>query len=133
MIQKDDLVKITNFVASRWVTESKNPDSKIMTELPSDFWMNSVGGKTANGGFWVTTLMYTENEADAAAFKEVLLRWQSKGNNKNSATGVNKNDMGPNLIKISSLKSKPDHKNSTASATTPTTDETPPDTQRQKV
>ena len=36
-------------------------------------------------------LMYTEEEADANAFKEVLLRWQSKGmQNKDS----------PDLIQI---------------------------------
>ena len=35
--------------------------------------------------------MYTENEADAAAFKEVLLRWQAKGQDKNR-------DKGPDLI-----------------------------------
>jgi len=40
--------------------------------------MNSVGGK-AGKGRWVTMLMYTEEEADANAFKEVLLRWQTKG------------------------------------------------------
>ena len=51
--------------------------------MPNDFWMNSVGGKTAKKGYWITALMYTENEADAAGFKEVLLRWQAKGNDKN--------------------------------------------------
>ncbi len=40
--------------------------------------MNSVGGK-AGKGRWVTMLMYTENEEDSNAFREVLLRWQSKG------------------------------------------------------
>lgn len=113
MIQKDDLGKVMNFVASRWVAESRDPDSKVMAELPSDFWMNSVGGKTVNGGFWVTSLMYTESEADAAAFREVLLRWQSRGNSRNSMTGDNGNnkggvESGPDLIQISKLKSKPD-------------------------
>ena len=51
----------------------------VLLELwPSNFWMYSVGGK-AGKGRWVTVLMYTEEEADANAFKEVLLRWQSKG------------------------------------------------------
>jgi hypothetical protein len=59
--------------------------------------MNSVGGKTAKNGFWVTTLMYTENEADAASFKEVLLRWQAKGQDKNR-------DKGPDLIQIGKKK-----------------------------
>ena len=53
--------------------------------------------KTAKGGFWVTTIMYTENEADAAGFKEVLLRWQSKGYDKNK-------DKTPDLIQIGKKK-----------------------------
>jgi hypothetical protein len=32
--------------------------------------------------------MYTENEADANAFKEVLLRWQSKGMQNTPATDL---------------------------------------------
>jgi len=36
-------------------------------------------------------LMYIENEADANAFKEVLLRWQTKGM---------QNTPAPDLIKI---------------------------------
>jgi hypothetical protein len=47
--------------------------------------MNSVGGKAGNG-HWITMLMYTENENDANALKEVLLRWQSKG--KSSTTDL---------------------------------------------
>lgn len=104
MIQRDQLGQIMSFVASRWVNESKNPASKIMEGLPNDFWMNSVGGKTANGGFWITTLMYTESEADAAALKEVLMRWQSRGNNKNGAGGGRRDGSGgsgPDLIQIS--------------------------------
>ena len=73
MIQREELEQILNFVSSRWSEVAKEKDSKVMENLPNDFWMNSVGGKTANGGFWVTTLMYTENEADAAAFKDCLL------------------------------------------------------------
>lgn len=95
MIQREELEQILNFVASRWVEVTKDPNSKTLENLPSDFWMNSVGGKTANNGYWVTSLMYTENEADAAAFKEVLLRWQAKGNNK---------DKGPDLIQIGKKK-----------------------------
>ena len=105
MIEKDDLGKVMSFVASRWAAESRDPDSKLMSDLPNDFWMNSVGGKTANGGFWITTLMYTESEADAAAFREVLLRWQSRGNNKNGAGAETGASSGPNLIKISKMRS----------------------------
>jgi hypothetical protein len=39
--------------------------------------------------------MYTENESDANAFKEVLLRWQTKGMEKNQA---------PDLIQIGKKK-----------------------------
>lgn len=105
MIEKDDLGKVMNFVASRWAAESRDPDSKLMSDLPNDFWMNSVGGKTANGGFWVTTLMYTESEADAAAFREVLLRWQSRGNSRNGAGAGTGASSGPDLIKISKMRS----------------------------
>ena len=97
MIQKEELEQILNFVASRWIETTKDPSNKNMQDLPSDFWMNSVGGKTANKGYWITALMYTENEADAAAFKEVLLRWQAKGQDKNR-------DKGPDLIQIGKKK-----------------------------
>ena len=93
MIQREELEQILNFVATRWVKETRDPNSKPLESLPSDFWMNSVGGKTAKNGFWVTTLMYTENEADAAAFREVLLRWQTKGRDRDR-------DKGPDLIQI---------------------------------
>jgi len=41
--------------------------------------MNSAGGKAGEKGHWMTMLVYTENEADAAALKEVMYRWQAKG------------------------------------------------------
>ena len=97
MIQREELEQILNFVASRWVELTKDPNSKNLENLPNDFWMNSVGGKTAKNGYWITTLMYTENEADAAAFKEVLMRWQSKGNDRNR-------EKGPDLIQIGKKK-----------------------------
>ena len=95
MIQREELEKILDFIARKWVNEVMDPNSAPLSELPSDFWMNSVGGRTIKNGFWVTTIMYTENEADAAAFKEVLLRWQTKGK------GGNK---GPDLIQIGKKK-----------------------------
>lgn len=88
MIQRHEIEQIMNFVAKRWTELPRDPDSNAMKSLPSDFWMNSVGGKTANGGYWVTTLFYTENKADADAFKDVLLRWQAKGTQKNQDTGT---------------------------------------------
>ncbi len=78
MISKEELEQILQFVSKRWIDISRDPENKAMNTLPSSFWMNSVGGN-AGKGRWVTMLMYTENEADANAFKEVLLRWQSKG------------------------------------------------------
>ena len=95
MIQREELEQILNFVAKRWVEITNDPNEKTLETLPDDFWMNSVGGKTAKKGYWITSLMYTENEADAAAFKEVLLRWQAKGNEKNK---------GPDLIQIGKKK-----------------------------
>ncbi|MCA2003997.1 MAG: hypothetical protein LDL06_04445, partial [Candidatus Nitrosotenuis sp.] len=65
-----------------------DPNNAALRDLPSNFWMNSVGGKAGNG-HWMTMLLYTENESDANALKEVLLRWQAKGR---SAT--------PDLIQI---------------------------------
>lgn len=97
MIQREELEQILSFVANRWVEITKEPNSKTLENLPSDFWMNSVGGKTAKNGYWVTSLMYTENESDAASFKEVLLRWQAKGQDKNR-------DKGPDLIQIGKKK-----------------------------
>ena len=97
MIQKEELEQILNFVASRWTEATKDPNNKTMETLPSDFWMNSVGGKTAKKGYWITTLMYTENEEDAEAFKQVLLRWQAKGQDKDR-------DKGPDLIQIGKKK-----------------------------
>ena len=58
MIQREELEQILNFVSNRWSEVAKEKDSKVMENLPSDFWMNSVGGKTANNGFWITTLMF---------------------------------------------------------------------------
>ena len=51
MIQREELEQILNFVASRWNEVTKDPNSKALETLPSDFWMNSVGGKTAKG--WI--------------------------------------------------------------------------------
>ncbi len=78
MISKEELEQILQFVSKRWIDISRDPENKAMKTLPSNFWMNSVGGK-AGKGRWITMLMYSENEADANAFKEVLLRWQTKG------------------------------------------------------
>ena len=90
MITKDELDQVLHFVSKRWIDISRDPENKALKTLPSNFWMNSVGGK-AGKGRWVTMLMYTENEEDANAFKEVLLRWQTKGMQGNPS---------PDLIQI---------------------------------
>lgn len=83
MIEKDGLDQILNFVSKRWIELSRDPGNKAMQNLPTDFWMNSVGGK-AGKGHWITMLLYTENENDANSLKEVLLRWQAKGKSSNT-------------------------------------------------
>ncbi len=93
MIQKKELDQLLHFVSKRWVDMASDPQSQATESLPDTFWMNSVGGR-AGRGRWVTVLMYTENQEDADAFKEVLLRWQSKGRKS-----------GPDLIQISKPKS----------------------------
>lgn len=97
MIKRDELGQIMEFVAGRLAEAARDPANKAMESLPSDFWMNSVGGRTAKGGFWVSTLMYTENGDDAEAFKQVLLRWQAKGQDRDR-------DRGPDLIQIGKKK-----------------------------
>jgi hypothetical protein len=78
MINRQGLEQILHFVSKRWVDITRESDNKAMKSLPTNFWMNSIGGK-AGEGRWITTLMYTESEDDANALKEVLLRWQAKG------------------------------------------------------
>jgi len=77
MITKDQLDQILHFVSKRWVDMSRNPDHEAFKSLPSNFWMNSIGGP-AGKGRWITMLMYTDDEAEAETLKEVLLRWQTK-------------------------------------------------------
>ena len=90
MIEREQLSQILQFVSRRWADIAVDQDNKAMKTLPSDFWMNSVGGR-AGKGRWVTMLMYTESQEDADAFREVLLRWQTKGIQKKDA---------PDLIQI---------------------------------
>lgn len=78
MIDRQGLEQILHFVSKRWIDITREPENKAMKTLPTNFWMNSIGGK-AGQGRWVTMLMYTENEEDANSLKEVLLRWQAKG------------------------------------------------------
>ncbi len=90
MIGIDEMNQILGFVSKRWEELAANPENRVMQTLPSNFWMNSVGGK-AGEGRWITALMYTESEADAQALKDVLMRWQAKGMESTNA---------PDLIQI---------------------------------
>ncbi len=90
MITKLELVQVLHFVAKRWTDISKDPNNKVFETLPSNFWMNSVGGP-AGKGRWVTMLMYTDSEEDANTLKEVLMRWHAKGQQKSQE---------PDLIQI---------------------------------
>jgi len=100
MIDKNELNEILAFISKRWTDLSRDPDNKALKSLPSDFWMNSLGGP-AGKGRWVTTLMYTENEDDANKFKDVLIRWQSKPQQPKS----------PNLVQIKGLEEESENKN----------------------
>lgn len=77
MIDKDGLDQILHFVSKRWTDISRDPQNKVFQTLPTEFWMNSVGGK-AGKGRWMTMLLYTEDVNEADSLKEVLLRWQSR-------------------------------------------------------
>ena len=100
MIDKNELNQILAFVSKRWTDLSRDADNKALKSLPSDFWMNSIGGP-AGKGRWVTTLMYTENENDANNFKEVLIRWHGKSQREKS----------PDLIQIKGAEEKSENKN----------------------
>jgi len=81
MIQRSELERILEFVGGHWNQMSRDPESRAMQGLPDDFWMNSLGGK-AGRGFWVTAIMYTEDQQFANTFKDVLMKWQAKGMEK---------------------------------------------------
>lgn len=89
MIDKKELDEILHFVSKRWVDMSRDPQNRAFESLPTNFWMNSIGGKAGNGR-WVTMLMYTEDQAEAESFKEVLLRWQSKHASTSDIIQINK-------------------------------------------
>ena len=101
MIDKNELNQILAFVSKRWTDLSRDPDNKALQSLPSNFWMNSIGGPAGKDGRWVTTIMYTENEDEANKSKDVLLRWQSKPQQPKS----------PDLINIKGTKENPNDKN----------------------
>ena len=96
MLDKQGLDQILEVVSKRWMEISKDPNNKALQTLPNDFWMNAAGGRAGNGK-WVTMLMYTENDADANTFREVLQKWQMKGMQP-------KQESGPDLIQIGRKK-----------------------------
>ena len=101
MIDKEELGQIMKFVSEYWEKLKNDPDNESLKILPSKFWMKSLGGpvgaeKEAKGR-WVTTLMYLEDEEMEKAFREVLARWQAKGQQK--ATDLP--TKSPDLIQIS--------------------------------
>ena len=100
MIDTNELNQILAFVSKKWTDLSRDSDNRALKSLPSDFWMNSLGGP-AGKGRWVTTIMYTENEDDANKFKDVLIRWQSKPQQQKS----------PDLINIKGMKENSESKN----------------------
>ncbi len=78
MLSREGLGQILDVVSRRWMGMAADPDDKAVASLPSNFWMNTAGGR-AGTGKWITVLLYTENSADADTFRAVLQRWQSKG------------------------------------------------------
>ena len=103
MIDKNELNQILTFVSKRWTDLSRDPDNKALKSLPSNFWMNSIGGPAGKDGRWVTTIMYTENEEEANRFKDVLLRWQSMQQQQQPKS--------PDLIQIKGAEEESKNKN----------------------
>ena len=101
MIDKNELNQILAFVSKRWTDLSRDPDNKALKSLPSNFWMNSIGGPAGKDGRWVTTIMYTESEEEANRFKDVLLRWQS----------MQQQSKSPDLIQIKGAEEESKNKN----------------------
>jgi len=100
MIDKEELGQILKFVSEYWEKLRDEPDNDSLKVLPSKFWMKSLGGPVGNAksvkGRWVTTLMYIEDEGMEKAFREVLTRWQAKG----QQTGTDLPTKSPDLIQI---------------------------------
>ena len=101
MIDKEEFGQIMKFVSEYWEKLKNDPDNEALKILPSKFWMKSLGGPVGiekeSKGRWVTTLMYLEDEEMEKAFREVLARWQAKGQQK--ATDLP--TKSPDLIQIS--------------------------------
>ena len=100
MIDKEELGQVLKFVSEYWEKLRDEPDNDSLKVLPSKFWMKSLGGPVGNEksvkGRWVTTLMYIEDEDMEKAFREVLTRWQAKG----QQNGTDLPTKSPDLIQI---------------------------------
>ena len=100
MIEKEEVGEILQFVSEYWNQLKNDPENESVKMLPSKFWMKSIGGPVGNKdgpkGRWITTLMYTEDPEMDNAFKEVLKRWQTKG----QQTSTKLPNKSPDLIKI---------------------------------
>ena len=83
MIEKEEIGQVLQFVSEYWDKLKNDQNNDALKILPSKFWMKSFGGPVGNNkgpkGRWITTLMYTEDSDVDKAFKEVLTRWQTKG------------------------------------------------------
>ena len=107
MIEKDEISTVLKFISEYWDKLKNDPNNESLKMLPSKFWMKSIGGPVGNKeqgvkGRWITTLMYTEDPEMDKAFKEVLKRWQTKG----QQTSHDLPTKSPDLIKIGSGKNK---------------------------
>ena len=108
MIEKDEISTVLQFVSEYWEKLKNDPDNESLKMLPSKFWMKSIGGPVGNNhnlkGRWITTLMYTEDPEMDKEFKEVLKRWQVKGQQASTDLPTK----SPDLIQIGSGKNKTD-------------------------
>ena len=108
MIEKDEISTVLQFVSEYWEKLKNDPDNESLKMLPSKFWMKSIGEPVGNNqklkGRWITTLMYTEDPEMDKAFKEVLKRWQVKGQQASTDLPTK----SPDLIQIGSGKNKTD-------------------------
>ena len=106
MIDKDEIAQVLQFVSEYWDRLKDDSENEALKILPSKFWMKSLGGPVGDvqnpKGRWITTLMYTEDPAMDQAFKEVLTRWQTKGQQSSTSLPTK----SPDLIKIGAGKNK---------------------------
>tara|TARA_Y100000590_G_scaffold32390_1_gene35713 strand:- start:4033 stop:4344 length:312 start_codon:yes stop_codon:yes gene_type:complete len=100
MLDKEELFQVLEFVSNYWIKLKKEPENEAFKVLPSKFWMKSLGGPVGNHekvkGRWITTLMYVEDEQMEQAFRDVLARWQAKG----QQTSTELPTKSPDLIQI---------------------------------